>query len=332
MYIVRYADDFKIFCRKRSDADRVFIAVKQWLYDRLKLEISEEKSKVVNLKRHYSDFLGFKLKAVKRGDKYIVRSQVSDKVRERIMEKLIEQIKKIQKPSDKKRAVFEIQKYNQMVEGFQNYFCFATCISIDCRKIQRRIDTVVKSRLRQRVKRTGIIENKHIKERYGKSKQIRFVNDKPIIPISYVKAKNSMYKKRSICKYTESGRAEIHKNLKFDDYVLWVMEQMLYGYKSTDSIEFTDNKISLYALQYGKCAVLGIILDYDEIHCHHKTPKQFGGKDNYQNLVILHNDIHKLIHAVKQATIDKYLSKLNLNQKQIKKINSLRKMAHNKLI
>ena len=141
-----------------------------------------------------------------------------------------------------------------------------------------------------------------------------------------------MYKKRSICKYTESGRAEIHKNLKFDDYVLWVMEQMLYGYKSTDSIEFTDNKISLYASQYGKCAVLGIILDYDEIHCHHKTLKQFGGKDNYQNLVILHNDIHKLIHAVKQATIDKYLSKLNLNQKQIKKINSLRKMAHNKLI
>ena len=332
MYIVRYADDFKIFCRKRSDADRVFIAVKQWLYDRLKLEISEEKSKVVNLKRHYSDFLGFKLKAVKRGDKYIVRSQVSDKVRARITEKLIEQIKKIQKPSDKKRAVFEIQKYNEMVEGFQNYFCFATCISIDCRKIQRRIDTVVKSRLRQRVKRTGIIENKHIKERYGKSKQIRFVNDKPIIPISYVKAKNSMYKKRSICKYTESGRAEIHKNLKFDDYVLWVMEQMLYGYKSTDSIEFTDNKISLYASQYGKCAVLGIILDYDEIHCHHKTPKQFGGKDNYQNLVILHNDIHKLIHAVKQATIDKYLSNLNLNHRQIKKINSLRKMAHNKPI
>ena len=60
MYIVRYADDFKIFCQKRSDADKVFIAVKQWLKDRLSLEISEEKSKVVNLKKHYSEFLGFK--------------------------------------------------------------------------------------------------------------------------------------------------------------------------------------------------------------------------------------------------------------------------------
>ena len=28
MYIVRYADDFKIFCRKRSDANKIFIAVK----------------------------------------------------------------------------------------------------------------------------------------------------------------------------------------------------------------------------------------------------------------------------------------------------------------
>ena len=68
MYIVRYADDFKIFCRKRSDADKVFMAVKLWLQDRLKLQISEDKSKVVNLKRHYSEFLGFKLKAVKKGN------------------------------------------------------------------------------------------------------------------------------------------------------------------------------------------------------------------------------------------------------------------------
>ena len=79
MYIVRYADDFKIFCRKRSDADKVFIAVKQWLKDRLKLEISDEKSKVVNLKKQYSEFLGFKLKAVKKSDKYVVRSHMSDK-------------------------------------------------------------------------------------------------------------------------------------------------------------------------------------------------------------------------------------------------------------
>ena len=61
MYIVRYADDFKIFCRKRSDADKIFTAVKNWLKERLKLDISEEKSRVVNLKKKSSEFLGFEL-------------------------------------------------------------------------------------------------------------------------------------------------------------------------------------------------------------------------------------------------------------------------------
>ncbi len=43
---------------------RFSLYVKQWLKDRLLLEISEEKSKVVNLKKLYSEFLGFKLKVV----------------------------------------------------------------------------------------------------------------------------------------------------------------------------------------------------------------------------------------------------------------------------
>ena len=62
-YIVRYADDFKIICRTRSQAIRMFYAVKDFLSSRLKLEISEEKSKVVNLKKNSSEFLGFRIKA-----------------------------------------------------------------------------------------------------------------------------------------------------------------------------------------------------------------------------------------------------------------------------
>ena len=327
MYIVRYADDFKIFCRKRSDADKVFMAVKLWLQDRLKLQISEDKSKVVNLKRHYSEFLGFKLKAVKKGNKYVVCSHMRDKAVEKVTNELIEQVKKIQRPKDKKQAVFEIQKFNQMVEGVQNYYRYATHINIDCDIIQRRISTVIKNRLRQRIKKQGVINSKHIKERYGGSQQIRFVDDRPLLPIGYVQTKNPMYKKKSICKYTESGRAEIHKNLQFDDYVLWVMKQLLYNYQRSESIEFADNKISLYAAQYGKCAILGTVLDIEDIHCHHKLPKHLGGKDNYQNLVIVHKDVHKLIHATKPDTICKYISKLNLDSKQLKKVNSLRKQA-----
>lgn len=39
-YIVRYADDFKIICKRKSDAEKLFIATKEWLKERLGLEIS----------------------------------------------------------------------------------------------------------------------------------------------------------------------------------------------------------------------------------------------------------------------------------------------------
>lgn len=64
--IVRYADDFKLFCKTHEQAVKMYHATKQWLKERLKLEVSEEKTKIVNLKTEYSEFLGFKLKVYKR--------------------------------------------------------------------------------------------------------------------------------------------------------------------------------------------------------------------------------------------------------------------------
>ncbi len=67
MYIVRYADDFKIFTTTRSNAEKIFLASKMWLEERLSLPISEEKSKITNLKKKRSEFLGFELKMERKG-------------------------------------------------------------------------------------------------------------------------------------------------------------------------------------------------------------------------------------------------------------------------
>ena len=81
MHAVRYADDFKIFCASHEDAVRAYKATELWLKD---------KSKVVNLKRQYSDFLGFKLKVRKKGKKYVVRSHMSDKAYKKAHDKVSE--------------------------------------------------------------------------------------------------------------------------------------------------------------------------------------------------------------------------------------------------
>ena len=62
MYIVRYADDFRILCRTKTEAERTKIAITQWLKERLKLEVSQDKTRVVNVKHRYFEFLGFKIK------------------------------------------------------------------------------------------------------------------------------------------------------------------------------------------------------------------------------------------------------------------------------
>lgn len=327
MYIVRYADDFKIFCRKRSEADKVFIAVKQWLSERLKLQVSEEKSKVVNLKRHYSDFLGFRLKAVPKCDKYVVSSYMSEKALKRETEKLIGQIKYIEYPKNAKEEALAVNLYNSMVWGIHNYYRYATNINLDCRKIQFRINSLMRNRLRDRVKKNGTIKSEYVRKNYGASKQMRFIGGVAVCPIGYIKTKNPMYKKAVICKYTEEGREEIHKNLKFDELRLTVLHMLATAQIPNRSIEYMDNRVSLYAAQCGKCTVTGKILWIDEIHCHHKKPVSQGGTDEYKNLAIVHKDVHRLIHANSADVIGFYLEKIKPNSTTLKKINQLRELA-----
>ncbi len=94
VFIVRYADDFKIFCRYRSHAKKIFQATQQWLYERLALKISQEKSKITNLKKSYSDFLGIKIKVKPRRKmadqkpRFVAISHIADKAKENILKKV----------------------------------------------------------------------------------------------------------------------------------------------------------------------------------------------------------------------------------------------------
>ena len=53
MHIVRYADDFRIYCKSKENAEKIMIAATKWLEERLKLKVSKEKTKIVNVEREY---------------------------------------------------------------------------------------------------------------------------------------------------------------------------------------------------------------------------------------------------------------------------------------
>lgn len=322
MYIVRYADDFRIFCKSEEHAKRTMTAVTLWLKERLRLDISPEKTRVVNLKKHYSEFLGIKMRLMQKKNKLIVHSRVADKAVKRITAEAKEKIKQIQRPRKGMTEAQAILNYNAFVMGEHNYYQMATGVCVDFRDIGYQVKQVAK-RLGNRLKKEpkGKVEGVVV-EKYGSSKLMRYIKHIPFAPISYIRHKPPTCKKRSIQKYTPEGRENIHKNLGIDNGMLHAMLRQEIHSKNA---EYADNRLSLFCAQYGKCAITGHLFDtLEDIHCHHKLPREKGGKSNYQNLIIVREPVHILIHATTKPTIDKYLAMLNLNKKQLAKLNKLR--------
>lgn len=57
-----------------------------------------------------------------------------------------------------------------------------------------------------------------------------------------------------------------------------------------------------------------------------------GGTDKYENLVLVTEPVHKLIHATSADTIQRYVAICNLDKDQLVKLNKLRVLAGNEEI
>lgn len=336
---VRYADDFKLFAKSYRQAEKLFYAVEGWLKGRLGLSISPEKSKIVNLKETYSEFLGLRIKATNHGSehrpKYVVESHIRKKSLEKIKSDMKRLIRDIEFPGHGKRAEHAaVARFNSYVIGVHNYYSMATFICHDFHTLAFSVHKSLNTRLKKRLKtvkqvrkrKLGYVIPDYIKERYGDSEQLKFVRGYALAPIGYVKHRNPMMKRCITNSYTPEGREAVHKMLgKSID--TGIMHYLMHNPIPYRTAAYNDNRISLYCAQYGKCAVTGRKLEIKEIHCHHKLPKYLGGTDEYKNLAIVSEDVHRLIHATNPETIRKYLDKLKLDAKQLKKLEKFRSLA-----
>lgn len=322
IWLVRYADDFKIFCRDYNTAQKIYIATKQWLKERLELDISNEKSKITNVRKNKTEFLGFSLKVKKKKNKYVCQSHMCDKAKKNTINKIKSQIKIIQKNCNSK----EVSKLNSIILGSHNYYNSATNVSLDFGKINFLVTKTLDNRLKNHITDKPKLSETY-KRLYGKyNGKIRTIQNVTLFPIYGCKTKPPMCFSQDINNYTANGRLLIHKKLGGFSHLI---EYLLKSIYDNESVEFTDNKISLIAGQQGKCYVTGKQLMVGDMECHHKTPKRQGGSDEYKNLVWLCHEAHKIIHCTQQETIDKYLKQLKLDDKGLKRVNSLRRQVGN---
>lgn len=322
IYIVRYADDFKIFCKNYEMAKKIYIATKNWLSERLQLEISTEKSKIVNLNKNYSEFLGFRMKLMKKNKGKVIKSRMSEKSIKKVKEKIKEKIDGLNENTS-----ISANKYNATILGVHNYYKVATHVNRDFRKINHQVS------------KNLFNQTKNIKTKISKYSQSfmkfygnyngKFIGIQGIAlyPIYGVTTKTIYNFKQETCNYTEKGRELIHQNLK---KISWRdLQYLMENPKVNESIEYNDNRISLYVGQNGLCAITKEPLDIENMDCHHKIPKYLGGTDEYQNLILVTREVLILIHATREETINKILQNLKIGQTGIKKINKLRKLVGN---
>lgn len=327
-FIVRYADDFKIFTNNYENAVKLYNSTTLWLKERLNLEISEEKSKIVNLKTHYSEFLGFKIKAVKKNKdgkiKRVVKSMMLDKEKERIKRNIKDKIFEVC-DDDTPKSMY---KLNSMILGVHNYYSIATHVSADFSEIENDLYKFIRYKWRRVATARGQPSNTY-KKFYGAymNRKKFFVHGIGLYPISGIRFRKPTIINRNICDYTIEGRKLIHKKLEMvnQSQLKHIMDNPV----PDRSVEYNDNRISLFCAQQGRCAITGLLLDVGNMHCHHKIPRSLNGSDNYSNLILLMNEIHLLIHTNKDTTQRRILSKYNVDKEMLEKINKLRKLVGN---
>lgn len=353
MYIVRYADDFKILCRTRNQAYKVKLAVEKFLDERLNLRCSKDKSKLVNLKKQWSEFLGIEIRAKLRGYKlnrnwkaawvkdevtgkgkrtnilvsitkrpqYVSSSRMTNKAKINALKNIKSAIKVIQKHPTPNNVI----KYNSVVMGIQNYYCVATNISIDLSELGAKCLRISHNRLSRKLTDKSKL-SKAQSDKYGDYEQKLYaIGNIVLSPITAQKNKPPKNFNPAICNYTEKGRSLIHKNLM--KVAPMILKELSFQFDSNRSIEYHDNRISKFVAQSGKCSVTGNVLGLTGWHCHHVIPYKFSKNDSFDNLTIVEEDIHRLIHMTDKNKIAKTIRVLDLKGKKLLKLNALREKA-----
>lgn len=325
VYIVRYADDFKILCKNKDDAYRIFYATKQWLKDRLKLDISPEKSGITDIRKHQSEFLGFKFKAFPKRNKYVIQSHMSEKAIEKSRQNLSKKIEIM----GKQPSVSNVGKYNSAILGIQNYYKIATMVNIDLSKVAYSLSKKLKNRIRSVENKTGLVGDLY-KSRFKNNYKKHFVAGIVLFPLADIQTKPPMAF-QNLCQYTKEGRAKIHGKLAYINPQ--ILKYLMITPADGTSLLFHDNRISLYAAQKGLSGITKEPLTIGNMEVHHIIPKSKGGKDNYQNLIFLTKQEHHLIHYAPPygwtADEQKLFNKILQDEGQFRSLNKYRKKANN---
>lgn len=135
-FFIRYADDWVLITDSLKSAEYWKYKITKYLKCVMKLELSQEKTHITNMKKKPIKFLGYKIKSrpIGKGGKFVGYSYPDD-------DRLADKIKSLRMQMDKVRhasnldwCIHEINILNSKIRGIINYYSSATGVNESMRK------------------------------------------------------------------------------------------------------------------------------------------------------------------------------------------------------
>lgn len=329
-YNFRYADDWVILTSTEQEANRLKQVLTKYFAYCMKLELSQEKTYVTDLRKEGIHFLGQIVKAERKNktpdpatwSEHLVGKPFPDM--ERLTKKirdLEEEVRKIGVDTRPENQVKQIHYVNSVIMGLAQYLQTSIC-SYAFHAIDRRVNNtalaVWKRMYPKRYNRMQIPLNKlcNLPQRHEdyKSKTFAIKVEGKWFGITYAFITHSRYEKKpfnqKMTPYTEEGRKlyenyrKRHEPLPCDRPSINTPEDMYIACHSKGSMrkynfEYYMNREYAYNRDRGKCKCCGIALTENvPKHCHHiQNALHIERINKVPNLAWLCASCHDMVHT-----------------------------------
>lgn len=343
---IRFADDWVILTSTKEEAIRLKQELTDYFKYRLKLELSEEKTKITDLRTDGIKFLGYIIKAEKprrtpadiKPKEFLVGKPIPDM--ERVTEKvknICETIRTIKGCSSEETKAFIIMKVNSKILGLAEYLKFGIsshAFHVIDRRVNNSCLSVWKREYPKAYNQMQIPLNQlsNLVERHAGHISQTFaikVNGKWIgitmAFLTHIKYEKKPYNQK-MTPYTEEGRAiyinyrNKHKPLPKDRPTIFT-EKDHYNSNGIYNFEYYMNREYAFNRDKGKCKCCGNLLLYNSRICHHIVENLPIDKINQvSNLAWVCNECHEVIHSgiVQSKYETKILNKIKKYQEKLK--------------
>jgi len=277
--LVRYADDFVVFCHAREEAEKAKEKLKDWFAER-GLTFSEEKTRIVDLDEGF-DFLGFNVRQYK-----VTNSKTGYRLLIKPSKIKVKEMGRRLKDTFRKWHGYSVDELikdlNPVIRGWANYFRSGVSA-----KVFEKLDDYC-FKLQQRW-----VKRQHPLKSWGWRKRRYWGN--------YRKGYQWCFGRKDLYLLMFKW-SPIERHTMVRRFASWD-DPELQDYWDERKIREIERKLTVFKRKIAKqqgyvCPVCKDHLANDEaIHEHHLKPKSEGGGNELANYVLVHMYCHQARHA-----------------------------------